>query len=1170
MLEAATGIINILESGEKPDEEKAENLLEVLVVKCARWYDFTLRDDGDDFFAQALSRLFDGVVRKWILKPNWLKCPRDENYSSSYSSEERKASNGGSSCSPRSESYARPGLLLNVLQLVRLFTRDCNYRKQLVCDADKAESLGTIAQFLAWRSRAHFEEKWLLPSGKEREAMSTPLGREMLVECVSIVRRLATDKDHCEALFSTKMKSQVQAMRQRRQGNQNNQNNRSDHMQEFGIAGTLALLLHTTDNAILPLAIDSLTHIAERMNDRIDDWDEAARGPKLSREEKLVIVDTLRHVSCCGIEVILKMIESYSRPFNRLAATLLTTLLSLEEVRTQVLVDQYKSGSGGQKKNRKVVGSEPMEGAPLIQRLVSKFSYCERELYVPILNVLSVILQENFLISDLRDVGGIPIILNSIRTETFAGKGKEGDRLRASMDFVCAVSRCIQVMSIDDEASYQVKQCNGVYLLGRCLVQPWDPADPDFFHDNSPSLAANGWSQKGGGAANPLTVYNLVEASRVHLARAHVLRALRYIFSSERNRDIFKKLMPPDFFSAFIDVGHYQESLKPYLRLAELMHESEVVRSKDQPREEAGPGDDGAAVAGAVPPSSAEDSGLNNLQSPRITHWTRVALKEIDKNSQNDIVKIVNGYHFVELLGKGAFGSVYKARKKGFSAHEEKICAVKELALEDVHIFGATKKEQEEAKAAIAEEMKILSEMDHPGIVHYYESFEKDGKVYIAMEYAGGMSLEDRIRSLEARNQRSSETEVWQILTQLCLALRYMHQDKEIVHRDLTPANIIISLGNDIVTVGEASSDQPLTVRITDFGYAKRKEEGGFVMRSLVGTITFCCPEIVQHQVYTDKADVWSLGCILYNVMLLKPPFSASNIFNIAQKIVEGQFDPPIESDKVPWYSSELKRLVGRMLTVDPEKRPSIGEIIVEISSRVARETDSMRSKIRLLEEEIHMERKYFVREKRIAMKTQNALEKANSASSISSIMGLEDGSLFNGAASYGNTVAAGAGSNISANGDLESPKLVPLSQSMAAKAPLNLQPNIGKLSTLSTLSNAPGQSTKTKISIPQRNLRVLTDPVIDMLTQVHKLMLVAQLPPSLDLHADGRRQFLQRVHLHLFASDQRAGAIKAHLAKLVEQSEDPIDGLGLHETISYAHVHTMLEDILKETNIRY
>ena len=93
-----------------------------------------------------------------------------------------------------------------------------------------------------------------------------------------------------------------------------------------------------------------------------------------------------------------------------------------------------------------------------------------------------------------------------------------------------------------------------------------------------------------------------------------------------------------------------------------------------------------------------------------------------------------------------------------------------------------------------------------------------------------------------------------------------------------------------------------------------------------MGTITFCCPEIVQHLVYTDKADVWSLARILYNVMLLSRR-SPPNIFNIT-KIVEGKFDPEITSrEEVPWYSDELKGLVGRMLTTSAEERPRSGTL---------------------------------------------------------------------------------------------------------------------------------------------------------------------------------------------------------------------------------------------------
>ena len=133
--------------------------------------------------------------------------------------------------------------------------------------------------------------------------------------------------------------------------------------------------------------------------------------------------------------------------------------------------------------------------------MVSRLSYCDAGLFVPVLDALSVALRENFLISDLRDVGGIPILLNVLRADArppresspaavdfSEGREKALERHARQMELVCALSRCVQAVSVDDEASYQVKQCNGVYLLGRCLVQPWDPADPEFFdHSSTPT-----------------------------------------------------------------------------------------------------------------------------------------------------------------------------------------------------------------------------------------------------------------------------------------------------------------------------------------------------------------------------------------------------------------------------------------------------------------------------------------------------------------------------------------------------------------------------------------------------------------------------------------------------------------------------------------------------------
>lgn len=96
------------------------------------------------------------------------------------------------------------------------------------------------------------------------------------------------------------------------------------------------------------------------------------------------------------------------------------------------------------------------------------------------------------------------------------------------------------------------------------------------------------------------------------------------------------------------------------------------------------------------------------------------------------------------------------------------------------------------------------------------------------------------------------------------MALRYLHEDKRVVHRDLTPSNIMLC-------------SPPQRVKLTDFGLARQNKSSSSMMNSIVGTMPFSCPEIIQHMKYSEKADIWSLGCILYTMLMLKPPFRGDN-----------------------------------------------------------------------------------------------------------------------------------------------------------------------------------------------------------------------------------------------------------------------------------------------------
>lgn len=204
------------------------------------------------------------------------------------------------------------------------------------------------------------------------------------------------------------------------------------------------------------------------------------------------------------------------------------------------------------------------------------------------------------------------------------------------------------------------------------------------------------------------------------------------------------------------------------------------------------------------------------------------------------------------------------------------------------------------------------------------------------MELLDGVSLADYILSQSEKKHRVKEEVVWNILTQLCAALRYLHDVKRIVHRDLAPANILI--------------DSDFNIKLADFGLAKRFGTNSVsVMKSFVGTILYSCPEIVQSQPYTNKADIWSLGCIIYEIMTLSQPFSASNPLSIAKKIVDGEYTP-IPDD---YYSPLLLDTVKKCMTADPKYRPNITEICQLMVDVLMAQLDFMREKDNLSSMEI-------------------------------------------------------------------------------------------------------------------------------------------------------------------------------------------------------------------------
>lgn len=153
----------------------------------------------------------------------------------------------------------------------------------------------------------------------------------------------------------------------------------------------------------------------------------------------------------------------------------------------------------------------------------------------------------------------------------------------------------------------------------------------------------------------------------------------------------------------------------------------------------------------------------------------------------------------------------------------------------------------------------------------------------------------------------------------MCLALKHVH-DRKVVHRDIKAQNVFLT-SNNIIKFG-------------DFGIARVLTNTHDNLRTMIGTPYYLSPEICENRPYSFKSDIWSLGVLLYELCALKPPFDGNSIHNLALKIVRGNYSPlPAQ------FSRELRTLIGQMLNIDANRRPTISQILKQdiIKTRIRR-----------------------------------------------------------------------------------------------------------------------------------------------------------------------------------------------------------------------------------------
>lgn len=215
------------------------------------------------------------------------------------------------------------------------------------------------------------------------------------------------------------------------------------------------------------------------------------------------------------------------------------------------------------------------------------------------------------------------------------------------------------------------------------------------------------------------------------------------------------------------------------------------------------------------------------------------------------------------------------------------------------------------------EELNASLRMQHPHIIKFLESFVFSGALYVVMSYEPGGDLDSLFRYLSARRKTPTTHTLLLWFVQLLDALAYCHANK-VIHRDIKPDNILVSEDTKHLYLG-------------DFGSAKTLSGANFTS-TFVGSPMWISPEVLLGTPYSFPADVWSLGCVFYEMATLQRPFTAPSFAHLVQQVTAGRITP-----LPPSLAPEVRAIILSMLVVDPEARVAAADALRIARAALAR-----------------------------------------------------------------------------------------------------------------------------------------------------------------------------------------------------------------------------------------
>src|SRR5262249_20371069 len=270
----------------------------------------------------------------------------------------------------------------------------------------------------------------------------------------------------------------------------------------------------------------------------------------------------------------------------------------------------------------------------------------------------------------------------------------------------------------------------------------------------------------------------------------------------------------------------------------------------------------------------------------------------------------IGRYEIIEELGHGAMGAVYRAKDPAMG----RVVAVKTILS-----VALASTQESEFRERFYREARAAGGLAHPGIVPIFDVGEQEGMPFLVMEFISGRTLDELMK----KGERFTIERACEIGQRIAEALGYAHQHG-VIHRDIKPANILLTSRE---TYG---IERP---KIADFGVAKMAEGSTTMTGQLLGTPAFMPPEQFTGGPIDGRADIFSLGVVLYWMATGEQPFPGESLTAVSYKVVHTE---PISPRKLnPWLPMELDNAIMKCLAKSPDERYQTAEELAQHLGRI-------------------------------------------------------------------------------------------------------------------------------------------------------------------------------------------------------------------------------------------